>query len=621
MKSLYSDKEADEFKTDLDLRVYTSRLLGQDTSLVLHGGGNTSVKSTATNLFGETEDILYVKGSGWDLATIEAQGFAPVKMEMLLKMAELTELSDTDMVKYQRLAMTDPSAPNPSVEAILHAIIPFKFVDHTHADAVVTITNTIGGGGFGVMAILVGIHRGFISREQGAERIWKIVDFLANKIEKFHGAFPHWFNGTTGEVVNFGIQDGGDIVETAFMIEGLLTVRQYFDQQNSTEEQIRNLITQLWQNVDWDFYRNNSTGLYWNWSPTMGFNFSETFIFHGWGETLMPYLLAIASPTNAVNLPAASFYRTGWGNSDQIASLRQFYGYLLYVGSSYGGPLFFTHYSFIGFDPRNKKDLYTNYYIHNKNQSLVNRAYCIDNPKNFIGYEENNWGLTASYSIPGVEYLAHEPNNDNGTISPTAALSSMPYIPNESIAALKHFYRTFSSDLWGDFGFKDAFNLTYSEKGVIGEWFSDGYLAIDQGPIICMIENYRSGLLWEKFMSSPEIQPALNAIGFLPDSTTEVKYVTNAVNDFELLGNYPNPFNPATTIVFNLSATENVTIEIYNHLGEKVRGLTNEEFSAGENKITWNGLNDDNKIVSSGIYLYKINTSYSTLYGKMILQK
>lgn len=145
MKSLYNDKEASQFKTDLDLRVYTSRLLGRDPSLVLHGGGNTSVKSTATNLFGEKEEILYVKGSGWDLSTIETQGFAPVKMEMLLKMAELKELSDEDMVKYQRLAMTDPSAPNPSVEAILHALIPFKFVDHTHADAIVTITNTPKG--------------------------------------------------------------------------------------------------------------------------------------------------------------------------------------------------------------------------------------------------------------------------------------------------------------------------------------------------------------------------------------------------------------------------------------------------------------------------------------------
>ena len=145
MKSLYSDEEAKNFKSDLDLRVYTSRLLGRDPSLVLHGGGNTSVKSKVTNLFGDEEDILYVKGSGWDLATIEAEGFAPVKMDMLLKMAKMKNLSDSNMVKYQRLAMTNPSAPNPSVEAILHAIIPFKFVDHTHTDAVVTITNTDGG--------------------------------------------------------------------------------------------------------------------------------------------------------------------------------------------------------------------------------------------------------------------------------------------------------------------------------------------------------------------------------------------------------------------------------------------------------------------------------------------
>lgn len=483
------------------------------------------------------------------------------------------------------------------------------------------VTNTIGGGGFGVMSILVGIHRGFISREQGAERMWKIVNFLANKIDKFHGAFPHWFNGATGKVVNFGIQNGGDIVETAFMIQGLLAARQYFNQQNSTEEQVRDLITQLWQDVDWEFYRNNSSGLYWNWSPTMGFNFSDTFIFHGWNETLITYILAIASPTKAVTVTPSSFYRSGWGNSDQIEKLRLYYTYLLYVGSSYGGPLFFTHYSFLGFDPRNKKDIYTNYFTHNTNQILVNRQYCINNPKSFVGYGENNWGLTASYSIPGVDYTAHEPNNDNGTISPTAALSSMPYTPQESLETLKYFYRTFGSKLWGEFGFKDAFNLTFSSVGVQGEWFSDGYLAIDQGPIICMIENFRSGLLWNLFMANPEIQPALDAIGFVPDSITNVDDGVNILEDFKLIGNYPNPFNPTTTIVFNLPKRENVTITVFNQLGEKINEIANHEFEAGENKVVWNGLNDHNKNVSTGIYLYKINTASKNLYGKMILQK
>jgi hypothetical protein len=483
------------------------------------------------------------------------------------------------------------------------------------------VTNTIGGGGFGVMAILVGIERGFITRDQGANRILKIVDFLANKIDKFHGAFPHWFNGTTGKVVNFGIQDGGDIVETAFMIDGLLAARQYFDNQNTIENQIRSYITQLWENVDWDFYRNNTYGLYWNWSPTYGFNFSDTFIFHGWSETLMPYLLAIASPTKAIQVSASAFYKSGWGNNGYIKSIRTIYGYTLYVGSNYGGPLFFTHYSFLGLDPRNNKDMYTNYYTHNRNQTLVNRQYCINNPKGFVGYGADNWGLTASYSIPGVGYMAHEPNNDNGTIAPTAALSSMPYTPDESIAALKNFYRSYGSDLWGDFGFKDAFNLTYSAKGISGQWFSDGYLAIDQGPIIVMIENYRSKLLWNLFMANPEIQTALNAIGFVPDSTTDVNDEIQSVSDFKIIGNYPNPFNPNTTIVFNLPERNSVQIDIYNSLGQIVKEIKSEEFNSGKNKVEWNGLSNENLPVSSGVYLYKISNGAKNLFGKMILQK
>ena len=484
------------------------------------------------------------------------------------------------------------------------------------------VTNTIGGGGFGVMAILAGIERGFVTREQGADRMLKITDFLATKVDTFHGAFPHWFNGTTGKVVNFGIQNGGDIVETAFMIQGLLTARQYFNHQNSTEEQIRNLITQLWRNVDWNFYRNNSSsGLYWNWSPTMGFNFSNTFIFHGWNETLIAYILAIASPTHAVTLPALSFYRSGWGNGDQIEQFRQIYDYSLYVGSSYGGPLFFTHYSFLGFDPRNKKDEFANYFTHNRNQTLVNRQYCISNPKNFIGYGTNCWGLTASQSIPGVDYTSHEPNNDNGTITPTAAISSMPYTPNESIAALKHFYRTYGSNLWGDFGFKDAFNVTYSRTGVLGTWFSDGYLAIDQGPIIVMIENYRSQLLWNKFMANPEIQSALTAVGFVSDSTTDVSDPDRLNYLFKLDGNYPNPFNPITRIRFELPATQNIKVDIYNVLGENVRELFNGELTAGINELIWNGNNDYGNSVPSGVYIYRMESNGNLLSSKMILQK
>lgn len=483
-------------------------------------------------------------------------------------------------------------------------------------------TNTTGGGGFGVMAILVGIERKFVTRDQGAQRILKIVDFLANKLEKFHGAFPHWFNGLTGKVVNFGVQNGGDIVETGFMIQGLLCARQYFNQSNSIEEQIRSLVTQLWENVDWDFYRNNSTGLYWNWSPTMGFNFSDTFIFHGWNETLMPYLLALASPTHPMSL---NHYTSGWANNGNIKYTgTPKYGYTLSVGRGYGGPLFFTHYSFIGFDPRVKRDLYANYFGQNIKQSEINYNYCIDNPKNFVGYSENCWGLTASYSIPGVGYTAHEPlNNDNGTISPTAALSSMPYTPYASKQAMKYFYRTFKDKLWDNYGFKDAFNLTYSSMDINGEWFSDGYLAIDQGPIICMIENYRSQLLWNLFMNDPDIKKIFSQYPPFFDSETPTDTEDNKELpiEFSLEQNYPNPFNPSTTIeysvpdiVSNLSAR--IVIKVYDVLGREVKTLVNKVQESGIYKVNFDAVE-----LTSGIYFYAIESDGYYQAKNMVLIK
>lgn len=483
------------------------------------------------------------------------------------------------------------------------------------------VTNTIGGGGFGVMAIIVGIERGFITRDQGVARIKKIVDFLANKIDKFHGAFPHWFNGTTGKVVKFGIQDGGDIVETSFMIQGLLAAKRYFNLPSSDEILIRDTIKQLWEGIDWDFYRNGSTGLYWNWSPTYQFNIPEggSFIFHGWNETLITYLLAVASPSHPI---APVFYRSGWASNGGIKYTGQpKYGYQLQVGSNYGGPLFFTHYSFLGFDPRGKRDLYANYFVHNYNQTMINRAYCIDNPNKFAGYNENCWGLTASNSIPGVGYLAHEPgSNDNGTIAPTAAISSMPYFlyekENLSLKALKHFYRVYSSAVWGDFGFKDAFNLSKL-------WFDTDYLAIDQGPIICMIENYRSQLLWKLFMADADINAALTKIPFFfsPD-VSDIADEKNTPTEFLLKGNYPNPFNPSTVISYELKKQNYVQLKVYDTLGRVVATLVNEEQQEGKHNVTFDTSNIVTGIsLASGVYLYRISAGKYSAIGKMVLQK
>ena len=364
---------------------------------------------------------------------------------------------------------------------------------------------TTGGTGFGIMAILVGVHRGFITREQGVNRLLKIVSFL-QIADRFHGVFPHWMNGKTGTAFPFSTFDnGGDLVETAFLMEGLLTARAFFDQDIEKENVLRDVITQLWDDVEWDWYSRNDSGvLYWHWSPDYGWQMN--FPIRGYNEALIVYLLAIASPTHPVD---ADYYHDGWAGPGYVNG-NSWYGIKLFLGPHFGGPLFFAHYSFMGFDPRDKKDAYANYFLQNRNHTLINRSWCIANPLHFEDYSENTWGLTASDDPFG--YSAHAPGNqtDNGTITPAAGIPSMPYTPTESIALLKNLYRTYGYALWGEYGFYDAFNPEHN-------WFAESYLAIDQGPIINMIENHRSALLWNLFMSNPEIQPALDAIGFVAD--------------------------------------------------------------------------------------------------------
>jgi hypothetical protein len=372
-------------------------------------------------------------------------------------------------------------------------------------------TCATGGTGFGLMAIMVGADRGFVAREDAATHILKIVTFLEEKAHRYHGAWSHWIDGNTGDTLPFasknGVRadDGGDLVETSFLVQGMLTVRQYFDRENDVERELRERITRLWREVEWDWYLREPDGkyLYWHWSPNYGWMMDHQ-VGGAFNECMITYLLAIASPTHAI--PASCYYE-GWvGNEEKYANGNDYYGYKQWVGRPKGGRLFFTHYSFLGFDPRNKRDKFCNYFENNRNISLIHRAYSIENPKGFKGYGPNAWGLTSCSTPDG--YRGLDPNGlDNGTIAPTAALSAMPYTPEESMAALKYYYHELGPRLWGEFGFRDAFNL---ER----DWFSDRYLAIDQGPIICMIENYRTQLCWRMFMKNPEIEPMLEAIGW-----------------------------------------------------------------------------------------------------------
>lgn len=364
---------------------------------------------------------------------------------------------------------------------------------------------TTGGSGFGVMGILVGIERKFITRKQGLERFEKIVSFL-EKANRFHGAYPHWINGETGKVKPFGQKDnGGDLVETSFLFQGLLCVRQYFAEGTTEEKALAKRIDKLWKDIDFNWYRKDAQNvLYWHWSPQYAWdmNFAVT----GYNECLIMYVLAASSPTHGV---PADVYHKGWAKSGAIRKPHKVYGYEINMDHNGApnsvGPLFWAHYSYLGLNPMGLKDRYANYGRENTNQTKAIRAYCLANPKKFKGYGENEWGLTASYSVKG--YAAHSIQEDMGVISPTAALSSYPYTPKESMQVIRHLYEDLGDKVLGKYGFIDAFSET-------DNWYPKRYLAIDQGPEIVMIENGRSGLLWKLFMSCPEVQQGLTKLDF-----------------------------------------------------------------------------------------------------------
>lgn len=367
---------------------------------------------------------------------------------------------------------------------------------YNYGDEVVTT----GGSGFGILSIIVAAEHQWITRQQAAERLLKIAEFL-ERSDRFHGMFPHWLDGATGKTIPFSTNDNGaDIVETSYLLQGLLTAKEYFNEDTENEKQLSGIIDKVWKEAEWTWFTQGKDVLYWHWSPEYGWKMNHEI--RGWNECLITYIMAAASPTFAID---SSVYHKGWAVNKDFKNGKSYYGIPLQLGFEYGGPLFFAQYSFLGIDPHGLKDRYADYWEQNKNHVLINRQYCIENPKKYKGYGEKSWGLTASDSYKG--YAAHSPTEDLGVISPTAALSSFPYTPEYSMQALRHFYEDLGDRLWTQYGFADAFNETEN-------WVANSHLAIDQGPIIVMIENYRSGLLWKLFMRNPDVQRGLKRLGF-----------------------------------------------------------------------------------------------------------
>lgn len=382
-----------------------------------------------------------------------------------------------------------------------------------HPDGVYPLNDanivTTGGSGFGLMSIIAGISRGYVSRAEGIQRLDKIANFL-NTADRYHGAWPHWIDGNNGHVKPFGTKDnGGDLVETSFLTAGIITVREYFKAGTNEEKALAAKYDALWKGVDWDWYRNGQNVLYWHWSPN--YDWQMNFPLKGYNECLITYVMAASSPTHSIT---AAPYHEGWAGNGNIVSAATKYNLPLLLKHNgaelTSGPLFWAHYSYLGLDPNALTDQYANYWDVNLNHTRINYLYCVENSKNFAGYGANYWGLTASYSRNPdgtIGYDAHMPSNDKGVISPTAAISSIVYTPTESMVAMKNFYNNYNSQLWGPAGFYDAHSKQYN-------WSAKQYLAIDQGPQVVMIENHRSGLLWKLFMNAPEIKQGLIKLGF-----------------------------------------------------------------------------------------------------------
>jgi hypothetical protein len=366
--------------------------------------------------------------------------------------------------------------------------------------------NTVatGAAGFGLMAILSGIDRGYVTKKEGLERLNKILDFLS-KADRFHGAWSHWINGETAKVRPFGQKDnGGDLVETSFVAQALICINEYYKNGTEPEKALAIKADELWKGIDFNWFRNGQNVLYWHWSPE--YKWEMNFPVKGYNECLIMYVMAASSPTHGV---PAEVYHEGWARNGSIKTDFKFYGHpftLDYQGQKNSvGPLFWAHYSYLGLNPKGLKDRYADYWENNVNQTLAIHDYCVANPKKFKGYGENSWGLTASYSVKG--YAAHNPQEDYGVISPTAAISSIPYTPKESMKVIRHLYEDLGDKVWGKYGFYDAF----SEQD---NWYPKRYLGIDQGPMVVMIENYRSGLLWKLFMGNKDVQNGLKKLDF-----------------------------------------------------------------------------------------------------------
>ncbi|QKX00113.1 MULTISPECIES: glucoamylase family protein [unclassified Agrobacterium] len=356
---------------------------------------------------------------------------------------------------------------------------------------------SISGVGFGFLALVVGVHRAWITRQEGADRANRMLQSLG-AVKRFHGAFPHFIQTAGGKTIPFAkFDDGGDLVETALLVQGLICAREFFDRQTADEIDLRRSVADIVETVEWAWFTQGKRGpLFWHWSPRYGW--AKNLPIVGWNEALVSYVLAAGSTADAID-PAS--YHAGWARNGEITNGTTYLGVRLPLGEPFGGPLFLSHYSFCTLDPRGLGDVYCSDYLEQVHaHSLINYRYCSTRYA-----PEDGWGLSACDGPKG--YVVNSPTEDHGIIATTAALSSMPFLPLRSKQAAERFLQWHGGALVGRFGLMDSFEPTTG-------WVSKTHLAINQGPVVAMMENHRSGLIWDLFMNAQEIQTGLYRLGF-----------------------------------------------------------------------------------------------------------
>lgn len=463
---------------------------------------------------------------------------------------------------------------------------------------------SIASVGFGLTAITIGIDRGWITREAGRTRVLNTLKTFWTKPQGretsgrigYKGFFYHFLDMNTAlRTWNSELSS----IDTALLLAGILDMKQYFTSSDAAENDIRALADSIYYRVDWNWMRNFQPNITGGWFPESGF---INWWWAGYNEAMIMNILGLGSPTHAIQSPTWNAWTSGYQWQTQYGQT-----YVIFP------PLFGHQYSHCWIDFRNIQDAYMrgkgiNYFENSRRATLAARAYAIANPRGHKGYGENVWGLTACDGPNGYSARGAPPaQNDDGTIAPTAAASSIPFTPQESIAAMRHMYDTYRAQLWTKYGFRDAFNLNVN-------WWGPDVIGIDEGPIVLMIENYRTGKVWQRFMQNADIQRGLQKAGFTLNNAVQENEVVPTF--YQLEQNHPNPFNPQTTIRFFLPKREHAKLQVFDILGRRVAQLVDDILERGNHILPFDG-----HALPSGIYLYSLSTPSFTQTRKAVLVK